>query len=85
MTYLGELLTLKRREAWHFYPIVCLSVCPSVTLVTHAKTVQYIEIHFTHYITLHQKTIHSGLSKSNFKDHYGDVRGAFKKFVDRHS
>ena len=26
-----------------------------------------------HYVTLHQKTIYSGLSKSNFKDHYGDV------------
>ena len=26
-----------------------------------------------HYITLHYKTIYSGLSKSNFKDHYGDV------------
>jgi len=26
-----------------------------------------------YYITLHQKTIYSGLSKSNFKDHCGDV------------
>jgi len=26
-----------------------------------------------HYITIHLKTIYSGLSKGNFKDHYGDV------------
>jgi len=30
--------------------------------------------HCEHHITLHQKTIYSGLNKSNFnKDHYGDV------------
>jgi len=26
-----------------------------------------------HYRTLHWKTLYSGLSKSKFKDHYGDV------------
>jgi len=38
--------------------------------VTH-DSLRYINI--LTYITLHEKTIYSGLSKSNFKDHYGDV------------
>jgi len=32
-----------------------------------------LDIRYISNITLHYKTIYSGLSKSNFKDHYGDV------------
>jgi len=35
--------------------------------------VQNMQTISVHNITLRQKTIYSGLSKSNFKDHYGDV------------
>jgi len=41
--------------------------CPLVT----ARVVRMYRFFTLHYITL--ETIYSGLSKSNFKDHYGDA------------